>query len=250
VERRRWLVALVNRRSARILSGDPETLRERERVDGGGHGQHEQGGWSQANYERSVEKDAMDHLRAVAEIVNRRWRQERYDRVVIGGPQEVLPRFEELLADEVRDRLANRRVDVDLAAANESQVRSGVEQIVLEDERREEAEALDRLDAGVGQGNRGTTGVADTLAALGERRVQTLLLAPGFDREARRCPGCGLLTVEAETRCPADGTELERIEHLREAVVEAAVFQDADVRVIRHQPEREPREGIGALLRF
>lgn len=250
VQRRRWLVALVNRRSARLLSGYPESLRERERVDGGGHGQHEQGGWSQANYERSVEKDAMDHLRAVADTVKERWRRERFDRIALGGPQEVVARFEELLTDELRSRLAPEKIDVDISSATESQVRSKVEQLVLEDERRDEAELLDRLQAGLGSGNRAAAGAADTLAALNERRVEMLLLSGKFDGEGWRCPSCGLLMVQADSRCPADGAALARIGHLREAAVEAAVFQDADVRVIRHHPEREPKAGIAALLRF
>lgn len=250
VQTRRWLVALVNRRSARLLTGSPERLRERERLDGGVHGQHDQGGWSQANYERSVEKDAMDHLRAVAETVNRRWRQERFDRVAVGGPHEVLARFEELLADEVRERLAPERVEVDLAGVTDAQVRTIVDQIVLEDERRDERDALDKLDAGVGSGNRGTAGLADTLEALNERRVETLFLSAAFDGQGGRCPSCGILVGDMNGQCPANCGPLQRIEHLREAVVEAAVFQDAGVLVVRHHPEREPREGIGALLRF
>jgi peptide subunit release factor 1 (eRF1) len=250
VESRRWLVALVNRRSARLLTGSPDRLRESERVDGNVHGQHDQGGWSQANYERSVDKDAMDHLRAVADAVNRRWRRERFDRVAIGGPQEVIVRFEELLADEVRERLTPEKVEVDLGSATESQVRSVVEQIVLEDERRHEREVLERLEAGLGSGNRATAGLRDTLDALNERRVQTLLVSPGFDGEGGRCPGCGVLVADAGGQCPANCGPLQRVEHLREAVVEAAVFQDADILVIRHDPEREPREGIGAVLRF
>ena len=250
VERRRWLVALVNRRSAWLLAGSPERLTERERVDGNVRGQHDQGGWSQARYERSVDKDVMDHLRAVAETVNRRWRQERFDRVVVGGPQEVVARFEDLLADEVRDRLAPEKADVDLSSATEAEVRSEVEQIVLEDERRGERDVLDRFGDAVGSGSRAAAGLADTLEALNERRVQTLLLGPGFDRVGGRCPSDGMLVADPDGKCPGDGTPLQRIDHLREAVVEAAVFQDADVLAITHHPEREPRDGIGALLRF
>src|SRR5436305_5084413 len=51
----RWLVALVNRRSARVLAGVPDRLSERARLDDGVRGRHDQGGWSQANYERSIE---------------------------------------------------------------------------------------------------------------------------------------------------------------------------------------------------
>jgi peptide chain release factor subunit 1 len=253
LERRRWLVALVNRRCARLLSGSPERLTERERMEGAGwRGEHDEGGWSQANYERSIEKDAMDHLRNVAETVNRRVRQERFDRVAIGGPHEVVVRFEELLAQEVRERLAPGEVDVDLSSATEEQVRAEVETLVVQDECGRERGALDRLAAGVGAGGRAVIGVGGTLEALNERRVETLLLAPGFDQPGGRCPACGLL-VDAPSdgaRCPADGSELTHVDHLREAVVESAVIQDAGVMVIRHHPDEEPRHGIGALLRF
>ncbi|HLY50596.1 MAG TPA: Vms1/Ankzf1 family peptidyl-tRNA hydrolase [Solirubrobacteraceae bacterium] len=250
LERTRWLVALVNRRTAWLLTGYPERLRERERLEGGWRGESEPGGWSQARYERSVEKDAMDHLRNVAETVNRRWRQERFDRFAVGGPQEVGVRLEEMLSDEVRSRLAPERIDLDLANVTEAQVRDALEKLVAEDEQRTEHEALERLSAGVGSGGRGVEGVEGTLQALNERRVQTLILTSDFEERGRRCPADGMLVMATESRCPADGGETEVVEHLREAIVEAALVQDAEVVVIRHHPDEAPRQGLGAVLRF
>jgi peptide subunit release factor 1 (eRF1) len=250
LERTRWLVALVNRRTAWLLTGYPEGLRERERLEGGWRGESGPGGWSQARYERSVEKDTMDHLRNVAETVDRRWREERFERVAVGGPQEVAVRFEEMLSDEVRSRLAQDRIDLDLANVTEAQVREALEKLVLEDEQRVEHEALERLAAGVGSGGRGVAGLQDTLGALNERRVQTLILAPDFDEPGRRCPTDGMLVTAAEERCPADGGQTEPVAHLREAVVEAAIVQDAEIVVIRHHPDAAPRQGLGAVLRF
>jgi peptide chain release factor subunit 1 len=250
LERRRWLVALVSRATASLLTGSPERLRERQRLDGDVHGQHDQGGWSQARYERSVEKDVMDHLRAVADAVNRRFRRWRYDRVVLGGPHEVVTRFEELLADEVRERVAPQQVDVDLSSATQAQVRAAVEEIVLEDERRTERAALDRLADGLGAGGRAAQGLQPTIDALNERRVHTLFLSPDFDGVGGRCPACGMLVVGEQRRCPADGSEVVPIDHLREAVVQAALVQDAEVIVVRRYPDDAPREGLAALLRF
>jgi hypothetical protein len=56
--------------------------------------------------------------------------------------------------------------------------------------------------------------------------------------------------VESDGTCPADGSSLEEVEHLREAAVEAAIEQDAEVMVVRHYPDLGPFQGIGALLRF
>jgi hypothetical protein len=80
--------------------------------------------------------------------------------------------------------------------------------------------------------------------------TRTLLLEERFDQPAARCPSCGLLLLDGDHRCPIDGTELEQIDHLREAAVEAAVAQDADVMVVNHYPDLGPFRGIGALLRF
>lgn len=250
VQQRRWLVALVNRRSARLLAGSPDTLREHDRVEDQVPGQHHQGGWSQANYERSVEKDVEDHLRNIAQIVNRRWRQERFDRVALGGPQEIVPRFGELLDREVRANTAPGRVDVDLSSATEAHVRAEVERLVEEDDRRAERQALDRLEERLGAGGRAAGGPEGTVAALNERRVETLLMEPGFDKPAGRCPNCGLLVLGFDGRCPADGIELEQLDHLAEAAVESALVQDARVMLIRRNPDLGPLGGIGALLRY
>jgi peptide chain release factor subunit 1 len=250
LQERRWLVALVNRRVGRVLGGPIDRLEEHASFSEYVRGQHDQGGWSQANYERSVEKDTEDHLRRVAEGVNQRWRSERFDRAALGGPVEIVPRLESHLAAEVKAHLAPSRVEVDLSSANEDEIRRALAKLVVEDEKRLERDALDRLAAGVGSGGRGVGGPAGTLDALNERRVQTLLLEPGFDRRAWRCQSCGLLMLEPGERCPADGGPVEELEHVREAVIEAALAQDAEVMIVRHYPDLGPLQGIGAILRF
>jgi peptide chain release factor subunit 1 len=248
---RRWCVALVTRREARILVGPADRLSELRHIEDDTHGQHHQGGWSQARYERSYEKEADDHLRHVAELLHRRWRAARYDRLALGGPSEDVARLEGFLSAEIRPLLVSESVDVDMSSANDEQIREAVSKLVEADERRHERDALDRLAAGIGTPDgRGVGGPEDVLTALNERRVETLLLEPGFDRPGGRCPSCGLLTLEREGECPADGTRLEEVEHLREAVVEAAIAQDAEVMVVSRYPDLGPLRGIGALLRF
>jgi peptide chain release factor subunit 1 len=250
LEERRWLVALVNRREGRVLEGSADALEEQARLEDFIRGQSEGGGWSQANYERSIEKDTEDHLRRVAQAVNELWRTERFHRVAVGGPAEIVPRFESHLTSEVRSKLAPERVDVDLSSATGQDVRSAVARLVLDDAKRSEREALDHLGAGIGTGGRGVGGPEGTVAALNERRVGTLLLEPGFDRPGARCTSCGLLMAESDGHCPADGSPTEEVEHLREAIVESALAQDAEVMIVRHYPDLGPWQGIGALLRF
>jgi peptide chain release factor subunit 1 len=246
----RWLVALVNRRLGRVLGGPVDRLEEDGSFADYVRGQHDQGGWSQARYERSIEKDTDDHLRRVAEAVNQRWRSEAFHRAALGGPVEIVPRLEAFLATEVRASLAPGRVEVDLSSTTDTEIRHALSKLVLQDDKALERDALDRLAAGIGSGGRAVGGPEDTLAALNERRVQTLLLEPGFDRRGFRCGSCGLLMLRADGRCPADGGELEEVEDLREAAIEAALAQDAEVTIVHHYPDLGPLQGIGALLRF
>jgi peptide chain release factor subunit 1 len=246
---RRWCALLVSRRDARMFSGPADALEERRSFHDDVHGQHDQGGWSQARYERSVEKEVDDHLRRVAELLDRSWRRQRFDRLALGGPPEIVPRLEGMLSDEVRARLARGRLEVDVASSNGGQVQAALAPLAEDDDTRLEREALDRLRAGIGGSGRAAGGAADTLRALNERRVETLLLAPDFDGRAFRCPTCRMLTVD-DGHCPADGSRLEDVDHLREAAVEAALAQDAEVMIVRHHPDLGPFQGIGALLRF
>jgi peptide subunit release factor 1 (eRF1) len=246
---RRWAVVLVNRRVARLLSGTEAALTEYERFNDDVRGHHHQGGPSQANYQRSVEKETDDHLRRAAEETYRHWQREPFERLTIGGPEEIASRLDKMLHSDLRGLLVDGRVDVDVAIANEEQVRSVLQGLAQDDDKRVEREALDALAAGIGTGGRAVGGQADTVEALNERRVSTLLLDERFDQIGARCPSCGLLVLDGD-RCPVDGTELEQIDHLREAAVETAVAQDAHVMVVHHYPDLGPFQGIAALLRY
>src|SRR3954453_15402764 len=58
----RWGALLITRRAARLFFGTADGLEETDRIEDDVHRQHDQGGWSQANYQRSVEKEKDDHV--------------------------------------------------------------------------------------------------------------------------------------------------------------------------------------------
>ena len=64
----RWLVLLTNRRAARLFFGPGDALEETDRFVDDVHSEHQKGGWSQSNYQRSVEKEVTDHLANAAEL--------------------------------------------------------------------------------------------------------------------------------------------------------------------------------------
>lgn len=244
----RWAVLLVSRRTGRILRGTPDRLEEVEdRVDDV-HGRHEKGGWSQANYERSIEADVAEHVRQSTGDLFHEFKRRPFDRLLIGAPTELSGEVERALHPYLRDRLAGR-VEVDVEVATPEDVRRAAAPAIEDEERRREREALDRLEEGLGAGGRAAAGLDDVLGTLNERRVEALLLAEGSHAAGVVCPRDGWLGVDEE-RCPFDGEPTERREDVLEAAIQAALAQAASILVVRHHDDLERHGPIAALLRF
>jgi peptide chain release factor subunit 1 len=243
----RWCVLLVNRRNARFFVGeDGSALEETDRVEDDVHSQHDQGGWSQARYQRGVEKEKDDHLVHVADVAFGAYKRRGFDRLLVGAPEELVGELEQKLHPYLRERIAGR-LHLDVENSSIEDVRGAAKRAIEDWRRRCEREALDRLTEGVGRGGRGAAGLAAVLQALNEQRVETLLVADGYRSEGGRDPDTGML--HAGDHGP-DGRELERIENIVEPAIEKAIEQSAKVIKVRYHDDLGPLGGIGAVLRY
>jgi peptide chain release factor subunit 1 len=245
--RERWCVALVNRRDARLFRGSPYGLREIEQIHDTVFGQHDQGGWSQARYQRGIEKEKHDHLKNTAEALMKHYKRRPFQRLIVGGPREVVSDFESKLHGYLAERLAGR-IEVDVETSTPEQVLRAAQPRFDELEEQRESEVLERL----GEARRAVTGLDDTVGALNERRVETLVLDEQFSAAGVSCPECGWLGAVAERTCPVDGRELDRLDDLTDAAIELAVQGAAEVMAMRHRRDEfeERAGGVAALLRF
>jgi peptide chain release factor subunit 1 len=238
----RWMVLLCNRRVARFFMGDGAQFEETERLEDLVYSQHKQGGWSQARYQRGIEKEKEDHLGNTADLAFKAYKREGVDRLLIGAPEELVGELEESLHPYLRERIVGR-LGLDVENSTLDDVRKAARQAVEDHVVRCEREALDRLAAGVGRGGRGAAGLDEVLSALNEARVDTLLVADGF-----RAPG----RVDRDTgMLHADGaSEGEPVDNVVEPAIEKAIEQSARTIVVRHHDDLGPLGGIGAVLRY
>jgi peptide chain release factor subunit 1 len=243
----RWCVALVSRRDARIFRGSPESLREVEQIHDVVFGQHDQGGWSQARYQRGIEKEKDDHLKHTAEALMKHFKRRPFQRLILGGPREVVADFESKLHGYLAARLAGR-IEVDVDTATPDKVLEKTQPLFEAIEEEREAAALDRL----GEGGRAARNLEEVLPALNERRVEYLLLDERFSAPGTTCPECGWLGPGGERTCPVDGRELEQLDDLTEAAIELTLQQSAEILAVRRRREelQERAGGVAALLRF
>jgi peptide chain release factor subunit 1 len=247
-ERECWAVVLVSRSAGRVLRGSSQRLVEVAEVDDDVHGQHQQGGWSQPRYERSVDQEAGQHVERVLATLVRSDRENPFDRLLIATPDEVWGFVERHLPPDVRDRVAGR-VSVDVGLATPDDVLTAARPIMLDDARQRERALLDRLSNALGTDGRASASLREVLDALVQRRVEALLVADGFAAPGSACPACGWLGASGE-RCPVDGTELQQVEDITEQAVEAALTQSAQVVFVRQHEDLGAYGGIAALQRF
>jgi peptide subunit release factor 1 (eRF1) len=245
----RYGVVLVNRQTARIFRGSRDRLDEVARVDDEVRGRHDQGGWSQARYQRSVDKEAQDHLKNAADELLRRHRRRPFEALFVGAPEELFKDFRERLHPYLKERVAGR-IDVDVEHTNVDEVQHAAEPAIESHERKLEQEALDRLEEARGAGGRGAVGLDDTLTALNEQRVEVLLLQDNFDAAGVCCPQCGWLGPSTVDACPADGTATVSLDDITDRAVRRAITQSAQVVRVGDDERLEEMGSIAAVLRF
>ena len=183
------------------------------------HRQHDQGGWSQANYARSVEQEKLNHLGHALATLFTRFKRRPFDHLVVGAPDELVAEVEERLHPYLRARLAGR-LGIDVENSSAAAVQSAAGEVVEQHVATVEREALDRMAQGIGRGDRGVSGPDAVMDALEQARVEILLLAEDFD-----------------------APELD-------VALEKAIKQSAEVLVVRHHDDLVMHSGIGAVLRF
>jgi len=241
------LVAFVGRERGdlyRLRDGRLEELQERFDEQ---PGRHDQGGWSQARYQRHIEKLVQDHLRDVAELLDRQVRRQREPGLVVVCSEETRPELEEALSKEARNAVIGWTAAE--AHAGPAELLQTVKPL-LERRRVEQEETLaERWQEEAGRHGRAAAGWGQTLEAASDGRVDQLLFQEGADRAAWQCPECGRLAAEAGT-CPLDGTELEENPHGLDLAVHQTLAHGGTVRALRERRDLDRVEGIGALLRY
>jgi peptide chain release factor subunit 1 len=244
--RERWCAVLVSKQDARVFRGSSDGLREVDKLHDEVHGRHDQGGLAQARYQRSIEKDVADHLKAASERLLRHYERQPFERLVVGGPRQAAAEFEAKLHPYLEERLAGR-VEIDVEMAGPDQVLEAARDLFEKLEEEREEEAIARLD----EASRGVAGLENVLPPLNERRVEMLLVVDGFGAPGTVCGRCGWLGPAGESRCPADGSSLQARDDMAEPAVELALQQAAEVLPLtRRADELRARGGIAALLRF
>jgi peptide chain release factor subunit 1 len=219
----RHALVVTDSHAARIFVIGPGD-RRRHTVEGQEIRRSSAGGWSQARYQRHVEKLQAEHARDLVKALDRIVREERIAHVVLAGDEVNIP----LVRRELSKELAARVIDIvklEAHAAEHEVVQAAAEALRRHDASSDHDAVQATIDA-YRAGGLAAVGPAETLAALEVGQVDELYLTP------------------AET-FRLDGQEIAADEF-----VSRARQTSARVRFIEDAALLAPVDGVAATLRF
>ncbi|HET8606821.1 MAG TPA: Vms1/Ankzf1 family peptidyl-tRNA hydrolase [Gaiellaceae bacterium] len=241
------LVAMIGRERGqlfRLRAGGLEEIADRTED---APSQHDQGGWSQANYQRHIDEVVAQHIKRVLELIDRRLRREPSLRLVIVANDSVRGEVESRLSPEAQKAVVGWTT---AEAHAEGPRLLEVVKPVLEHARAEdERKALERWREEASREGRAAAGWERTLEAASDGRVELLLVHANANHEAFQCPACGRGQL-GNGNCPLDGTRLEKREDGLDLAVHQTLQHGGSIFVASASEELGPVEGIGALLRY
>jgi peptide chain release factor subunit 1 len=240
------LVAVVGRERGELFRLRGGRLREVVDRTEDQPGRHDQGGWSQARYQRHIEHLVQEHLQRVAAEVDRRARRGS-EPVVVVTTEETGASLRELLSNDALAAIAGWTTAE--AHAGPSELLAAAEPVLTGWRAAEEERAVERWREEAGRSGRAAAGWETTLEAASDGRIDLLLYRNGIRHRAFRCPSCGRLAVRDGT-CPLDGTRLDETDEGLDLAVHQTLSNGGTVWAVTTRGDLDPVEGIGALLRY
>lgn len=241
-------VMLVDRQRTRILVFEGGELIDRsESLDELPRDYDDRGQAERGDVSGHVEELAHQHLRHAAKVAFEVFQSHAVGRVTLGGTAEAIREVESELHPYLRERLVPElKLSVN---ASVDEIRTAMLDIEAQSERAEEAAAVARLRDAVGAGAKGVAGLAGTLTALSERRVEQLLVSEGFEESGWQCPNCSWLAAVGP-RCPACETPMDHLDDVVEEAIQAAMHQSCRIEMCVENADLDVVGRIGALLRY
>ena len=210
------------------------------------------GGWSQARYQRHVDKLRLDHAKEVAHELAKTVEQENIVYIFLIGDDKVIP----IIREELPQCMLNKVVDVlriDVAASERQVLEKTLESMQARDAE-EDAQIVEQLVGEYRAGGLAVVGMGDTIAALAKGQVDRLLLSASIDSIIEN------ETLDEEVRDLAAGTLSPggagdpsgetRQERLAGLLVKKAEETGVRVTFVEQTDLMTGIGGVGAFLRY
>ena len=248
-------VALVDKQGARLFQFHLGELKEQEGILGEEVRRTKRGGASSlfgrlggiGGKARHSEETIERNLKESAEFAARFFEENHVRRILIGGTEENVNQFKGYLP-KTWQSLVIGTFPIGMTARPDEVQKKALD-IGQQAERRREMRLVEKMITSAAKGADGVVRLDDTLSAVHDGRVQTLIVREGYRAEGFQCQGCGYITTQNLTACPFCGKSFLQIKDAVEMAVRKVMKDGGDVEVVYENPKLE-EIGIGGVLRY
>ena len=203
------------------------------------------GGGQSANRNENVviQRNLRDSAKAAAQFFEKR----PIRRLFLGGTSETTAEFKDLLPKKLQSCLAETFTMA--MTANEHEVRQQTVQLLAAANAERETKLVDKMVGMQAAGGTAVIGLDDTLQAVSDKRVQTLLLSDGYRAPGYIDENSGFVVANI-ARSPLSEQDLTEVDDVVDLAVSATMTQGGHVEIISDNPTLEQAGHIGAILRY
>lgn len=249
-------VVLVDKQGARVFSFHLGELREQEGIVGENVRHTKRGGASSMPGRRGGIAGRTNHNEEVTErnikeavdFAAQFFSENNVRRVLIGGSDDNVALFRSQLPKAWQSLIIGQ-FPVSMTASYSDVLERAMEVGRVAEQRRE-AHLIESIVTSAAKGHAGALDLEETLQALREGRVHTLVIRDGFRAPGFQCGACKFLSSMPMQVCPFCGADCERIPDVVELAVRQVMQTGGEVEVLHNGLAREHFENIGALLRY
>jgi peptide subunit release factor 1 (eRF1) len=248
-------VAVVDKQGARLFLFHLGELKEQEGIMGEEVRHTKRGGASSifgrlggiGGKARHSTETITRNLKESAEFAARFFEENHVRRILIGGTDKNVNQFKNHLPKTWQSLMVGS-FPVSMTA-KPADVQKKALEIGQQAERRREERLVEKMITSAAKGAEGVVRLDDTLSAVHEGRVQTLIVQEGFRAKGFQCQGCGYLTTQELEACPFCGKSFTQINDAVEMAVRKVMQDGGDVEIVYENPKLKD-VGIGGMLRY
>ena len=248
-------VAVVDKQGARLFQFHLGELKEQDGILGEEVRHTKRGGASSifghlggiGGKARHSEEMIERNLKDAAAFAARFFEENHIRRILIGGTDENVNQFKGHLPKTLQSLVVGT-FPISMTAKPVDVQRKALE-IGQQAERRREMRLVEKMITSAAKGAEGVVRLEDTLGAVHDGRVQTLIVREGFRAKGFQCQGCGYLTTQELDACAFCGKSFTQINDAVELAVRKVMQDGGDVEIVYENPKLEEVE-IGGVLRY
>jgi len=241
-------VILADQEGARLFRVELGEIIEESDAFGEAIKRHKQGGWSQATYQRRVDKQVLQNLKAAADAATDLCKEHPCAMLILAGSDETLAQFEPLLPTHLQKTIIGR-VAADMEATS-ADILDKTMGLALEAKHAKEDALVNQALTAAAKGEAGVMGLADTAYATREGRVHVLVVEQGYEAPGSLCESCSYVAPTQGEKCLFCGHEMRPVDNAVDLVMQKVLESGGKVCVVADNVKLVEGGHIGALLRY